>query len=71
MTIRAYDSSYLQGAQNILGNAVDWSVMTLGLEPDTFGNAFRVSRISNQFASGNPKYVAGMNGCELARAVLT
>lgn len=71
MTIRAYDSSYLQGAQNILGNAVDWSVMTLGLEPDTFGNAFRVSRISNQFASGNPKYIAGMNGCELARAVLT
>jgi DNA-binding transcriptional regulator YiaG len=30
-----------------------------------------VSDISIQFAKGNPRYVAGMNGCELARAILT
>ena len=30
-----------------------------------------VSEASKQFAAGNPRYVAGMNGCELARQVLS
>ena len=71
MAIRAYDKLYIQGAQNVLGHAVDFAVMSLNLEPDTFGNAFAVSDSSRQFAIGNPRYVAGMNGCELARKVLS
>ena len=71
MVTRAYDELYLHPAQNILGHAVDFSVMSLGLDPDTFGNAFAVSSVSKQFACGNPHYVAGMNGCELARMVLS
>lgn len=70
MTIHAYDESYVSGAQNVLGHAVDFAVISLNLDPDTFGNAFAVSQASKQFASGNPKYVAGMNGCDLARIVL-
>ncbi len=71
MAIHAYAEDYLAGAQRVLGDAVDFAVMTLGLEPDVFGRAFAVSDVSRQFAVGNPKYVAGMNGCELARQVLT
>lgn len=70
MTIHAYDETYLDSAQNILGHAVDFAVVTLGIDIDTFGNSFAVSDISKQFASGNPKYIAGMNGCELAREIL-
>ena len=70
MEIRAYDEDYLSGAQYILGHAADFAIVTLGIAPDTFGNAFAVSDISKQFANGNPKYIAGINGCELARAVL-
>ena len=70
MEIRAYDESYVGSAQNILGHMVDFAVMTLGLDPDAFGDAFAVSPAAIQFAAGNPKYVAGMNGCELARLVL-
>ena len=70
MEIRAYDESYIANAQNILGHAVDFAVFTLNLEPDEFANAFLVSDVSLQFANGNPRYVAGMNGCELARQVL-
>lgn len=70
MEIRAYDEMYLTDAQNILGHAVDFAVMSLELDPDLFGNAFAVSNSSKQFANGNPRYVAGMNGCELARQVL-
>ncbi len=70
MAIRAYDESYLSSSQNILGHAVDFAVMSLGLEPDVFGAAFTVSDASKQFGAGNPRYVAGMSGCELARLVL-
>ena len=70
MEIRAYDELYLSDAQNILGHAVDFAVMTLGIDPDAFGTAFAVSSASKQFAAGNPSYVAGINGCELARLVL-
>ena len=71
MMIHAYTEDYVAGAQRILGDAVDFAVMTLGMEPDAFGKAFAVSDVSKQFGSGNPRYVAGMNGCELARKVLT
>ena len=70
MAIRAYDELYLPGAQNILGHAVDFAVMTLAIEPNVFGNALSVSESAKQFSEGNPRYIAGMNGCELARAVL-
>ena len=68
---RAYDEIYLNTAQNILGHAVDFAVMTLELTPDTFGAALAVSEASKQFGTGNPRYVAGMNGCEFARFVLS
>ncbi len=71
MMIRAYDKSYLSDSQYILGHAVDFAVMSLNLDPDVFGKAFAVSDVSKQFASGNPRYIAGMNGCELTRLVLT
>lgn len=71
METRAYDEMYLYYAQNILGHAVDFAVMTLGVSSDQFAAAFAVSDSSKQFAKGNPKYVAGINGCELARIVLT
>ena len=70
MAIRAYDELYLPGAQNILGHAVNFAVMTLAIEPNVFGNALAVSESAKQFSEGNPRYVAGMNGCEFARAVL-
>ena len=70
METRAYDEAYIHSAQNILGHAVDFAIITLELDPDEFGNAFSVSNASKQFASGNPRYVAGINGCELTRIVL-
>lgn len=70
MAIRAYDEDYLAGAQRILGDAVDFAVMTLELDAGSFGNVLAVSEASKQFAAGNPRYVAGMNGCELTRRLL-
>ncbi|MBP5469985.1 MAG: XRE family transcriptional regulator, partial [Candidatus Riflebacteria bacterium] len=71
MATHAYDEDYLNSAQHILGDAVDFAVMSLDIEANIFGQLFAVSNTSKQFAIGNPKYVAGMNVCELARKVLT
>lgn len=70
MGIHAYDEMYVFGAQNVLGHAIDFAVMALEIEPDIFGGALAVSASAKQFAKGNPRYVAGLNGCEFAREVL-
>ena len=41
MAIRAYDESYIHNAQNILGHAVDFAVMSLNIDPDELGNRSR------------------------------
>lgn len=71
MAIRAYDEVYLGSAQKILGEAFDFAIIALGIEPGVFAQAFCVSPASKQFARGNPRYVAGSNGCEFAREVLS
>lgn len=70
MEIRAYDEAYLRLAQRILGDAFDFAVNTLHIDADAFMDAFLVSGLAAQFERGNPAYVAGITGCELARTVL-
>ena len=59
MAIRAYDELYLPGAQNILGHAVDFAVMTLAIEPNVFGNALAVSESESSFLKGIPGTLPG------------
>lgn len=68
--IHAYSELYINTAQNILGHAIDYAIRTLDVDIKTFQDAFLVSPISKQFSKGNPKYVSGINGCELAEMVL-
>ena len=53
-----------------LGSMVDYAVGTCGFLPDEFMNRFISSGIAERFERGNPKYVAGMSGVELAELVL-
>ena len=66
----AYNEEYLDDAMKNLGDMVDYAVHTCGYEPDAFFDLFISSGIARQFENGNPKYVAGMSGVELAQAVL-
>lgn len=66
----AYNELYLDDAMQNLGDMVDYAVCDLGFEPDEFFNWFIASGIASRFEKGNPKYVAGMSGYELADAVL-
>ena len=68
--MNAYNKLYLDDAMANLGDMVEYAVCTLGYAPDDFFGWFISSGIASKFENGNPKYVAGMSGVELADAVL-
>ena len=70
MMMTAYNELYLDDAMHNLGDMVDFAVCDLGYEPDKFFGWFISSNIASKFEKGNPKYVAGMSGYELAETVL-
>ncbi len=67
--MRAYDESYLHDAMDILGEALDYAVADCGQEPDEFFEWLIASGVAESFGHGNPKFIAGMSGVELAREV--
>ena len=69
--IRAYDETYLNDAMNNLGDMFDYALCDLEYEPEAFFSEFLVSGVAESFAKGNPKYVAGLSGPELAGEVIS
>lgn len=68
--MRAYDESYLSDAMDTLGEMLDYAVIDCGYDADEFFGWFTSSGIAGQFERGNPKFVAGMSGIELAQEVV-
>ena len=66
----AYNEEYLDDAMKNLGDMVDYAVHDCGYELDEFFDLFISSGIASLFERGNPKYVTGMSGVELAQTVL-
>lgn len=66
----AYNESYLDDAMKNLGDMVHYAVVDCGYEVDEFFRIFITSGIASRFERGNPKYVAGMSGVELAQETL-
>lgn len=66
----AYDELYLPLAMRISGDMYDYAVNTLSRNIDEFFRMFILSGMAHQFEIGNPTYVAGKNGCEVAREVI-
>ncbi len=46
---------------------MDFSMNTLEYDGDTFFSMFIISGLALQFGNGNPSYVAGRTGCEMAQ----
>jgi len=67
--MNAYDKIYLEDAMNNLAVMLDYGTLADG-NPQRFFDRFIVSDISRQFEQGNPKYIAGHSGIELAEIVL-
>lgn len=65
----AYDESYLNDAMDTLGAMLDYAVADCGFDIDEFFGWFVSSGVASSFENGNPKYIAGMSGPELASEV--
>ena len=66
----AYDRDYLYHAQKNFGHMVDFAVNTCDFDIDEYFHMFFASNVCAQFENGNPAYIAGKTGCELARMVV-
>ena len=67
--MNAYDKTYLEDAMSNLAVMLEYGAMTYG-DAERFFDRFLVSDISKQFGKGNPRYIAGMSGIELAEKVM-
>lgn len=70
MTAPAYDILYLDDAMANLGGMLEYAVLDCGFEADVFFGYFISSGVATQFERGNPSYVAGLSGPELAYKVV-
>lgn len=67
---RAYKKTYLYGAMRNLAVMMDCGVNKYGYSIGEFYDKFLLSDVSRQFAKGNPRYLVGMSGAELADMVV-
>lgn len=67
---RAYKKTYLSNAMRNLAVMMDCGVRKYGYSIEEFYNKFLATGVSRQFASGNPRYLVGMSGAELADCVV-
>ena len=65
----AYEEMYLNDAMRVMGEMLDYAVHDCGCDGDLFFAQFLASGVAEQFERGNPKFVGGMSGVELALEV--
>lgn len=68
--MHAYDKDYLYHAQKNFGHMLDFAVNTCEIDIDEYFQMFFASDVCAQFEDGNPAYIVGKSGCELARLVV-
>lgn len=70
MTTRAYQETYLSKAQAALGDAFDYAINTCRISGADFIKLFTASSVSRRMENGEPAYLAGKSGIEIAADVL-
>ena len=67
---RAYKKTYLSGAMRNLAVMMDCGKRKYGYTIEEFYEKFLASEVSRQFSKGNPRYLVGISGAELADMVV-
>ena len=67
---RAYKKTYLNNAMRNLAVMMDCGVRKYGYPIEEFYQKFLSCNVSRQVAAGNPRYLVGMSGAELADSVV-
>ena len=66
MTIHAYQETYLSKAQAALGDAFDYAINTCEIPGEDFIKFFTASSVSKRMENGEPAFLAGKGGIEIA-----
>ena len=66
----AYNELYLSNAKDSLSSFFDYIINDCKMTPDWAAALFVTTGYAEQFERGNPAYIAGMSGVELAREVI-
>ena len=66
----AYSESYVSNAKDRLSSFFDYAINDCRLDSDWITVLFVNTGFAEQFERGNPAYLVGMSGIELARAVI-
>ena len=66
MTIHAYQEMYLSKAQVSLGDAFDYAINTCKIPGEDFIKFFTASSVSKRMENGEPAFLAGKSGIEIA-----
>ncbi len=70
MTIHAYLETYLSKAQATLGDAFDYAINTCRIPGPDFIKLFTASSVSKRMENGEPAYLVGKSGIEIAADVV-
>ena len=70
METRAYNEAYLPYAMEHLAAMIDCGINQCGFPPQLFYRMFLTSGVASQIEKGNPRYLAGLSGAELASRVI-
>ena len=68
--IHAYQEIYLSNAQSVLGDAFDYAVNVCHIPGSSFVKLFIASTISKRLENGEPSYLSGKSGIEVAMEIL-
>ena len=66
----AYQEIYLSNAQSMLGDAFDYAINTCHIPGSSFVKLFVASTISKRLENGEPSYLSGKSGIEVAMEIL-
>lgn len=67
---RAYHTIYLNNVQTALGDAFDYAVHECCISGEAFAAMFVASPVSRRMQNGEPAYISGKSGIEIAREVI-
>ncbi len=66
----AYQEIYLSNAQSMLGDAFDYAINVCHIPGSSFVKLFVASTISRRLENGEPSYLSGKSGIEVAMEIL-
>lgn len=71
MMIHSYPEMYLGDVMDNLGYAFDFAVSDCKVKGQQFLDMMAISNAAHQIEHGNPKYLCGLSGIEIADEILT